>query len=168
MNSLALFGLLLKASLFSTSGTGNLPILHGDLLARGWAEERHFAEALAIGQVAPGPTGLWVISLAYLVNGLPGALLAAVAITLPPLLVLLVARLYRRVGHHPVVEGFVRGLGLAVVGAFFVVLLDLMRGAGIAWSSLALAGGSLGLALTRRVPVLVILTLAAVAGYFLY
>ena len=41
------FWLLLKASLVSTGGSGNLPSLHGDLLARGWASERQFAESLA-------------------------------------------------------------------------------------------------------------------------
>ena len=79
MNPWLLFWLLLKASLFSTSGTGNLPILHTDLLALGWATDHNFAEALAIGQISPGPTGLWVISLAFLVDGVRGSLLASTA-----------------------------------------------------------------------------------------
>ena len=57
MNPLLLFWLLLKASLFSTSGTGNLPILHGDLLALGWASERHFAEALRSARSRPARPG---------------------------------------------------------------------------------------------------------------
>jgi len=57
------FWLILKASLFSTGGNGNLPSIHADMLARGWATERHFAEALAIGQIRPGPNGLWVVCL---------------------------------------------------------------------------------------------------------
>ena len=161
---LVYFWLLLKASLFSTSGTGNVPSLHNDLLPRGWATEREFGEALAVGQVSPGPSGLWVISLGYLTAGLRGATLAVIAITLPPLLVLAVDCLYRRVQHHPAVEGFVRGLGLAVVGIFVVVLLTLLRGVGVDARSVLIALGSLGLALTRRVPVPAVLALAAVAG----
>src|SRR6185436_8378534 len=88
IDALLFFWLMFKASLFSTSGSGNLPILHQDLLARGWATDRNFAESLAIGQISPGPSGLWVISLGYLLDGLRGALLTLVAITLPPLLVL--------------------------------------------------------------------------------
>lgn len=95
---------------------GNLPSLHADLLARGWATEQQFAESLVIGQVAPGPNGLWVISLGYLTGGWRGAILALIAINLPPLLVLMVDQLYRRVKNHPAVEGFARGLSLAVVG----------------------------------------------------
>lgn len=77
------FWILLKASLFSTGGTGNLPSIHADLLLRGWATDRQFAEALAIGQISPGPSGLWVICLGYLTDGLRGALLATLAISLP-------------------------------------------------------------------------------------
>src|SRR5678815_5134934 len=114
IHPLSLFWIMFKASLLSTTGTGNLPIVHQDLIARGWATDRQFAESLAIGQISPGPTGLWVISLGYLVGGLQGAALTLVAISLPPLLVLLLVHgLYRRSGHRPATQGFVRGLGLA-------------------------------------------------------
>ncbi len=46
MNPLLYFWLFLKASLFSTGGFGNLPSLHHDLLARGWATESQFAESM--------------------------------------------------------------------------------------------------------------------------
>ena len=164
MNPLIFFGLFLKASLFSTGGTGNLPSLHSDLTVRGWATERQFGEALAVGQVSPGPNGLWVISLGYLTAGMRGALLALLAILLPPFLVLAVDRLYRRVQHHPAVEGFVRGLGLAVVGIFAIVLFSLLRGAGLSIRSGLILVGSLGLTLTGRVPLLLILALAALIG----
>jgi len=164
MNSWVYFGLMLKASLFSTGGTGNVPSLHADLVPRGWATESQFAEALAIGQMSPGPNGLWVLSLGFLTAGVRGALLALVAITLPPLLILAVDRVYRRVQHHAVAEGFVRGLGLAVVGIFAVVLLHLLAGAGWSVRSIALALASLGVGLTRRVPVVVILAGAGVVG----
>jgi len=164
MNPFLLFWLLLKGSLFSTGGMGNVPILHADLLARGWSSDRQFAEAMAIGQITPGPNGLWVISLGYLVDGVAGSLLAAVAIALPPLLVLGVARLYRRVKDHPAVEGFMRGLSLAGAGIFFVVLVSLYRSIHPDAHSAVIAIASLGLGMWRRVPTALILALAAVAG----
>ena len=168
MNLLVLFSLMLKASLFSTSGTGNVPSLHHDLLARGWADERQFAESLAVGQVSPGPSGLWVISLGYLVGGLRGALLALVAIALPPLLILPVERLYRRAQEHPAMEGFVRGLSLAVVGTLAVVLIHLLRGADPDFTSVLIVIGSIALGATRRVPVAVVLALGALVGIVAY
>lgn len=168
MNPLVYFWLFLKASLFSTGGMGNLPSLHADLLARRWASERHFVEALAIGQVSPGPNGLWVVCLGYLTNGLPGALMALLALCIPPLLVLGIERIYRRIQHHPAVEGFVRGLMLAVVGIFVVVLLGFLHTAGIDIRSLSIALLAALLATSRRVPLLAILSVAAVAGMILY
>ena len=165
---LVYFWLLLKASLFSTGGTGNLPSIHADLLARGWATDRHFAEALAIGQISPGPNGLWVVCFGYLTDGIRGALLATLAITLPPFFVLAVAALHRRVGDHPAMQGFVRGLGLAVSGIFLVVVVQLLQESGIDWRSLSVVAAAIGLGLTNRLPIPVVLALAAVVGMLLY
>ena len=141
IDALLLFWLMFKAALFSTSGSGNLPILHQDLLARGWATDRNFAESLAIGQISPGPSGLWVISLGYLLDGLRGALLTLVAITLPPLVVLAINGFYRRYGDHPALQGFVRGLSLAVSGCAGVSRLLIPRYAsGFVTGDAAMAG----------------------------
>jgi chromate transporter len=167
MDPLNYFWEILKASLLSTGG-GNIPILHHDLVGGGWVTERQFAEALAIGQISPGPTGLWVICLGYLVDGLRGSLLSLVGITLPPLLVLLVHRIYRAIGHHPATEGFVRGLALAVAGVFLTVLTDLMVGTGISPISILIMLCGLGLGLIKRLPVIAVIGIAALAGVVLY
>jgi chromate transporter len=168
-HSLSLFWIMFRAALLSTTGTGNLPIVHQDLLSRGWATDRQFAESLAIGQISPGPTGLWVISLGYLVGGWKGAALTLIAIALPPLLVLaLVHGLYRRIGHHPATQGFVRGLGLAVAGIFVIVLSGIMNTAGWTPTNLLIALGAISLGATRRVPVVLILALAAIVGIALF
>jgi chromate transporter len=164
LNPVTFFLLALKASLFSTGGLGNVPSLHADLLSRGWATERSFAESLAVGQVSPGPNGLWVVSLGYLLGGVWGTLAAVVAICMPPFFILAVERLYRRVQHHPAVEGFVRGLSLCVVGVFVVVLWGLMKGNVVDLRSVLITVASLGLGATRRVPVVVIIGLAALVG----
>jgi chromate transporter len=164
VNSVTFFVLLLKASLFSTSGMGNLPSLHADLLARRWATEAHFVEALAVGQLSPGPTGLWVVSLGYLADGLRGSLLATVAIILPPFLILAVDRVYQRVRKHPAIEGFIWGLGLGVVGVFGVALAGIWGHVGVnAWTACIVLAG-FGLGTVRKLPVVVILGLAALAG----
>ena len=165
---LAYFWLLLKASLFSTGGTGNLPSLHADLLARGWASDRQFAEALAVGQVSPGPTGLWVISLGYLTAGWRGAALALAAVTLPPLLVLAIERLHRRMGAHPAEQGFMRGLSLALIGIFLVVIARLLLNNGLDAGAVLITLAAASLGRIRQVPVVVVLALAALAGMVLY
>jgi chromate transporter len=164
INPLTLFWIMLKGALFSTSGTGNLPIVHQDLLTRGWATDQQFAESLAVGQISPGPSGLWVISMGYFVDGLRGAALTLLAIALPPLVVLLLVRFYDRFGNHPATQGFVRGLGLAVAGIFIVVLGGILSTAGWTVTNLLIMLGTMAVAATRRVPVLLMLVLAALVG----
>ena len=165
---LTLFWIMFKAALLSTTGTGNLPIVHQDLLSRGWATDRQFAESLAIGQISPGPNGLWVISLGYLVGGLRGAALTLLAVSLPPFLVLLLVHgFYRRWGAHPATQGFVRGLGLAVIGIFVMVLTGIMHSVGWTLTNLMIILGAIGVGSTRRVPVWLILVLAALTGIVL-
>jgi chromate transporter len=168
MNPFLFFWLVLKSSFFSTSGLGNLPQLYADLTAGGMATERQFAEALAVGQVSPGPSGLWVISLGYLLDGPRGAALAAIAIVIPPAGVLLIAQLYHRNGDHPAVQGFVRGLSLAVTGIFVVVMAGLLRDNGLNLPAILIVGGAAALAFSRRIPVIAILALAAIVGILVY
>jgi chromate transporter len=167
VNPIALFGLMLKASLFSTGGFGNVPSLHDDLLARNWATETQFAESLAVGQVSPGPNGLWIISFGFLIDGLRGSLCALAAITLPPLFVFLVEWLYQRTKDHAAVEGFIRGMSLAMVGIFLVVLQRLLANIGADGRSLLILAASFGVGLTQRVPVVVVLGSAALIGLLL-
>jgi chromate transporter len=163
MSPILYFWIFLKASLFSTGGTGNLPSLHADLIPRHIATDRQFAEALLVGQISPGPNGLWAVSLGYLTHGALGAILATIALSLPPLTVLWVYHAYEKVRSHPAVEGLMRGLGLAVSGTFVVVLPSLLSGTGPILKSLLFMAVAVILGL-KRVPVVVIIAVATVAG----
>lgn len=168
INPLLYFLLFLKASLFSTGGFSNLPSLHQDLIGAGWAADADFTESIAIGQISPGPNGLWVISLGYLTYGLAGAVMALIAITLPACLVLGVAAIYARIEGQRWVEGLMRGIALAVVGILVTICWTIMRQPGIDWTGWLIAAVAFGLAVSRRVNIIVILVLAAAAGYVLY
>lgn len=168
INPLIYFLLFLKASLFSSGGFSNLPSLHQDLLANGWASEADFGQSIAIGQISPGPNGLWVISLGYLTYGYLGALFALIAITLPALLVLLISAGYARIENRTWVQGAMHGVSLAVIGLLLAVVWTILHQPGVDWKGLLIAAGAFGLALSRRVNILIILGLAGVVGYFLY
>ncbi|OQA46891.1 MAG: putative chromate transport protein [Chloroflexi bacterium ADurb.Bin325] len=168
MNWPLYFWLFLKGSLFSTGGFGNLPFLHADLPAHGWATEADFVQALAVGNLSPGPNGLWTISLGYLSAGWPGAALALLAITLPPMLILGVVALHRRVEDRPAVRNFTRGLSLGVVGLILGVALTLFSATVEDWRGAAITAAALILALSRRAPVFLILALGALAGWLFY
>ena len=168
MNPLEYFWLFLKASLLSTGGLGNLPFLHQDLIGLGWARESDFVTAIAVGQLSPGPTGLWSISLGYLTYGWLGAALSLAALSLPPLLTLAVAAFYNRIEHQLSVQNFMRGLSLGIIGLTLTVTLGLASASVVDLRGLLIALGAFGLALSKKVPAVFILVLAAAAGCLLY
>ncbi|HEX7432191.1 MAG TPA: chromate transporter [Anaerolineaceae bacterium] len=168
MNPLAYFWLFFKASLLSTGGLGNLPFLHKDLIDLGWARESDFVTAIAVGQVSPGPNGLWSISLGYLTYGWVGAGLALIAVSLPPLTVLVIASFYSRLERLAAVQDFTRGLTLGVIGLTLAVALSLAGSTITDWRGILIAACALGLALSKRVPIIAILVLAALAGGLFY
>ena len=168
MNLLLFFWLFLKASLFSTGGLGNLPILHKDLIGLGWAHESDFVTAIAVGQVSPGPNGLWSISLGYMILGWPGAALSLAGLCLPPLLTLLVSASYSRLERKPIVQDFMRGLSLGVVGLTLAVSAVLIPSTISDWRGVVITVCALFLAVSKKAPVILILALAALAGILIY
>lgn len=168
INPLVYFLVFLKASLFSSGGLANLPSVRQDLLARGWASESQFGQAVAIGQISPGPNGLWVVSLGYFTYGVAGAILALIAITLPPLLALVVSAQYARVEGQPWVQGAMQGVSVAVIALLIAVIWTVLRQPGIDGWGLLIAGCAFALAFSRKVNLLLILALAGGVGYLLY
>lgn len=168
INPIVYFLLFIKASLFSSGGFSNLPSLHQDLIGNGWAREAQFGQSIAIGQISPGPNGLWVISLGYLSYGYLGALIALIAITLPPLLVLAISAIYHQIEHQRWVPSLMRGISLAVVGLQLTVSWSIISRNGSDWKSWLIGAGACGLALNKQMNILLILGLAGLAGYLIY
>ena len=168
INPFIYFLLFFKASLFSTGGFSNLPSLHQDLLSKGWAVEAEFGESIALGQISPGPNGLWVVCLGYLTYGWLGGSMAMVGLILPALLVLAISAGYSRIEHQRWVTGFMRGISLAVIGIQLTVAWSIISQPTVDWKGYIVGIAAFGLALTRKVNILLILVLAGAAGYFLY
>lgn len=164
MDWLTYFLLMLKACLLSTGGRGPFPYLYGDFIPNGWATDANFAEALAVGEISPGPSGLWVVSFGYLTGGLTGAAMALVAVTIPPLAVLAVSRIHTRLKDFAPTQGVLDGLVLAIIGTAIVVLSNLFVNNGVNYATLLILAASAALAYWGRIPTLFILLGAAVAG----
>ena len=82
-----------------------------------WLNNRQFLDSVAIGMISPGPVVITATFVGYLLNGLAGALAATVGIFLPPVLFTVLATpILLRYHKHPRVAGFIRGVGVTVVG----------------------------------------------------
>jgi chromate transporter len=81
--------------------------------------------AFAISQVTPGQANLFVTSIAFMLFGIGGALLATVALVAPAYLMLPLMRGYERVRNLAVVRRFTRGLTCASVGLILAATLQI-------------------------------------------
>ena len=89
MNLLVLYLLLLKASVTSFSGLGSLPMVRNDFVVeRHLLTDHQLNMAVVAGRTGPGPFGLYLVCVAYLVGGVPGAFMGFLALITPAFLVI--------------------------------------------------------------------------------
>ena len=97
-----------------------------------WMSNRTFLDAVAIGLVSPGPVVITATFVGYVVAGFLGALAATTGIFLPSVLFTVAGTpLLLRYRNNPHVQGFVRGVTVAVVGVLagtaFIVARPVIR-----------------------------------------
>jgi len=126
----SVFFYFLKAGAFVFgSGLAIVPFLYGGVVGKfHWLTERQFLDAVAVAMITPGPIVITSGFIGYLVAGPLGACAAALAVFLPPyLMVIFVAPYYRRFAQNRQVKAFVQGVTAAAVGAIAGAAVILSR-----------------------------------------
>ena len=132
VNLVALGAVFLKAGAFLFgSGYVLLAFLRGDLVERlGWLTDAQLLDAVAIGQVTPGPLFTTATFIGYVLAGIPGAVVATAAIFLPAfVIVALVGPIVDRVRDRPLTAALLDGVNAAALGLMAAVTLVLGRSA---------------------------------------
>lgn len=137
LEQLALFFVFLKSSALAVGGLASLPLLRADLVPR-YVTDAGIVQALAVGRLAPGPTGLYMVSLGYIVAGWTGALYALVGASLAPLVILPATTLARRWLLSAWFAGVVRGVSLATAGLLLATGVTIVLSGGTQVWQLAL------------------------------
>lgn len=129
------------------SGLAIVPFLYGGVVKEyGWLSEQQFLDVVAVAMITPGPVVITVAFIGYLVAGLPGACVAALATFLPCyLFTVLPAPYFKRWGKHPGVKAFVDGITVAAVGAIAGAVVVLARRQLVDLPTILTAIGTLGL-----------------------
>ncbi len=150
----ALFLVFLKigAILFG-GGYVLVALIRSNLVARlGWISERQLLDAIAMGQVTPGPLSTTATFIGYLLGGIPGAVIATIAIFLPAFfLVAISGPLVPRLRQSPLAGAVLDGVNVAALALISVVTWQLFRAAVVDWTTLVLAGLSFFLLIRYRI-----------------
>lgn len=149
---LFLFFLKVGSVLFG-SGYVLLAFLRADLVERWhWLSDAQLIDAIAIGQVTPGPVFTTATFIGYLLAGPAGALVATLGIFLPAFLfVALSGPLVPRLRRSRLAGAFLDGLNVASLALMAVVTGYLVRAALVDWVTVGLAIASAVLLIRFRV-----------------
>jgi chromate transporter len=149
-----LFLVFLKiGSIVFGSGYVLLAFLRADLVAhRAWVTDAQLVDAVAIGQVTPGPVFTTATFLGYLLRGPVGALAATVGIFLPAFILVAVSGpLIPLIRRSATAGAFLDGVNVASLALMAAVSYQLGRAAIVDWVTIALAIASAVLLLRFRI-----------------
>lgn len=168
-----IFWFFFKAGAFVFgSGLAIVPFLYGGVVGGyGWLDAQQFLDAVAVAMITPGPVVITTAFIGYLVAGLPGATVAAIATFLPAyLLTVFPAPYFRKYGSRPALAAIVDGVTAAAIGAITGAVIVLGRRAIIDLPTALVAISALLILWKspRRIPEPIIVGGAAIAGLVLF
>ena len=130
-----------------------------------WMTDAQFLNAVALGQVTPGPVVATVAAVGYAAHGVGGAVLAAaVAFTPSFSFILLGGGRFERLRRNDRARAFLDGAGPAAIGAILGSAVTLAAGIDETWQIPVLAAAAFVLLILRRGVVETLVAAGAVGG----
>ena len=175
----------LKVGCFTFGGAYSaIPLIRDVVLSYGWLNDETLTHMIAVSESTPGPI---MVNLATYVGshqaGLPGALLATLAVVLPSfLIILLIASLMRHAIKNKYVQAILRGVKPCMIGVIlatgvymtakvcltagdiFAVNVNAALIAGALWGALELSKRKL----RKKLSPIQLIVLSAVLGILIY
>jgi chromate transporter len=143
-----------------------IPLMQADAVEHyGWMTDGEFLNAVALGQVTPGPVTHTVAVVGFAAAGIGGALLAAAVAFAPSFAFILVgADRFDRLLADRTARAFLDGAGPAAIGAILGSAIPLALALSEAWQAAVLAGAALAIFALRRGVVTTLLVAGAVGA----
>jgi len=162
---LFLFFLKVGSVLFG-SGYVLLAFLRADLVERfAWLTEQQLLDAVAIGQMVPGPLFTTATFIGHVLGGIPGALVATAGIFLPAFFFVAVSGpLVPKLRRSPAAGAALDGVNVASLALMAVVAWHLGRSALVDLPTLAIAGAGTWLLVRYRTNPVALIAAGAVVG----
>jgi chromate transporter len=140
-----------------------VPLMQADATGHHWMTSGQFLNAVALGQITPGPVVQTVAAVGYAAAGLGGGLLAALIAFAPSFAFILGgARYFSVLRGNRHTQAFLDGAGPAAIGAILGSAITLTRALSLPWQYAVLAGAAVLLLILRRAVVLTLLIAGAV------
>ena len=144
-----------------------IPLMqHDAVTAYHWMSSAHFLNAVALGQVTPGPVVATVAAVGYAAHGVPGAALAAVVAFTPSFIAVMIGGpRFEQIRGSVRAQAFLDGAGPAAVGAILGSAIPLAGALRHGWQIPLLAAAALALLVARRGVVGTLLAAGAIGAF---
>lgn len=166
--SLALYFIQIGSVLFG-SGYVLFAFLEGGLVSHhGWISQQQLVDAVAAGQITPGPVLSTATFIGYIIHGWSGALVATVSIFLPSFIfVLLLNPVIPRIRESAWTAAFLDAVNACAIALMSTVAIELARTNLHTWQSWIIVLTALILAFKFKVNAIVLILGSATAGWLL-
>jgi chromate transporter len=145
-----------------------VPLMQSDAVSHyHWMSSAEFLNAVALGQLTPGPVTHTIAVIGYAADGIWGALLASLVAFAPSFsFILLGADRFDRLRADPRARAFLDGAGPAAIGAILGSAIPLALALSQAWQVLILIAASAALMIMGRSVVVTLLGAGAIGVLF--
>jgi chromate transporter len=165
MSIFLLYMLLLKATVTTFNGPSSLPVLRADLVVKHKAiTDRELNAAVTAARSAPGPMGIYVVSVGYFTAGIPGAIVGWLAMVTPACLVIPLIRYAGRKAEHPRVRSTLDAAVLASAGLILATIQPMAHDVITGWLPFLLAMGAFIVLIATKVETIWVIAAAGVIG----
>lgn len=128
MSPIILYFYLLKATVTAFSGLASLPVVRADLVVdRHVLTDEQLNTAVIVSRTTPGPVGVYVVSVGYAVDGVPGAIAGWAAMASPAVCIIPLMRYASRRATHRRMRGATQAVVTASAGLLLAAVAPLAR-----------------------------------------
>jgi chromate transporter len=144
-------------------------IQHTVVETNGWLTQQEFVDAIAMGQVTPGPIVISAAFIGYKVAGFLGALTATIGIFLPPALLMIAgSHALARIKHSVALKAVLKGIRPAVIGMIIAAVIAVGMTAPVHWVSILIFAAALFVQLKFKLDVIWVIPVAGLMGIIFY
>lgn len=134
-----------------------------------WLTTTEFADAIAMGQITPGPIFISATFIGFRIAGFAGALVATIAVFFPPgLLMIALSGFMKNIRNSTIITAVFKGMRPAIIGMIFSAVWTLGKEAPLTWPTPLIFLAVLVLLIRFKVQAVYLIPLSGLAGIVLY
>lgn len=147
-----------------------IPLIQNTVVTtHGWLTQQEFIDAIAMGQITPGPILISAAFIGYKVAGFLGALVATIGIFMPPAMLMIASsHALDRIKKSALIKAMLRGIRPAVIGMIIAAVFAVGMTAQPHWASLLIFAAALFAQLKFKLDVVWVIPSAGLIGLLLY